>query len=629
MRLDRVNIVNYRSIKNATIDFDPACRVLVGINESGKSNSLKALSFLNANSAPNKKNDLREKLPDEDQIKEASITFIFRLEKADSDKLNELVSAHILAATANPKLVSLEGTEYSLRQFCRTRKEGLYEADILNETTRFTYWDFGSQYNLLRGWRKVTSACPADFTIALQEQTYHLSKYTLVRAVDFPDIPETYLEDATFEDLASLVGDKIIQVTKQRIPKTVSWEYDDKNLLPNVVSVAEFAADPDTCTPLKHMFNLADINDIAESLTEARELSPNQFQNYLDHIAHLTTRHFRTVWKDYKNVEFSLRSNADQIVPGIKEKNTLDFERRSDGFKRFATFLLMISVNVRTKKLRDILLLIDEPDTSLHPSGARYLRDELISIAKTNYVVYSTHLIFMIDPGNINRHYIVRKTDEITSIETAESSNVADEEVLYNALGHSVFSVLKEKNIIFEGWKDKRLFQVALQRASSNLKKKYSNVGICHVKGVKMIRAMTPMMELAERECLIVSDSDKPAKEQQKLYKKEKGYGKWTNYQDIDSSIKAITGEDFITNDFMLKQIRAVLMDSAMPKFEDTVLPEDKGKLSAIRKWLIRMDMTEDQAGSTLTKIKDRIFEDLQPQHISDAYTKLLEGISL
>lgn len=253
----------------------------------------------------------------------------------------------------------------------------------------------------------------------------------------------------------------------------------------------------------------------------------------------------------------------------------------------------MISVNVKTDDLTDTLLLIDEPEISLHPSGARYLREELIKISKTNYVVYSTHSIFMIDSGDISRHYIVKKKDEITTIEPAKDSNIADEEVLYNALGHSVFAVLKEKNLIFEGWNDKCLFSVALQGATTALKNKYKDFGMCHAKGVGTIKTITPMIELAQRECLIISDSDKPAKDQQKMYRQEKGFGEWKHYQDIDASLVANTGEDFIKNDFITKQVKAILVGSSMPVFDQTVL-SDKDKLASISKWLTNNGMTAD-----------------------------------
>jgi AAA15 family ATPase/GTPase len=555
MKLDRVEIKNFRSIEKVDVDFNPSCRVLVGINESGKSNILKALALLGENFKPVKKDDLREALPDEDPITSAFVRFIFKFEKPESDELFDSVISQLATTSKNPDVVLLD-KNISLKDFCSTRTEGLYTADVLTEKKSFRYWSFDIKYKLLPDWKKPTANCPADFSVAVNGKNYQFSKYKLVRLTDFKDIPDGYLEDATMDDLSSLVGGIIIDITKANLPETLFWEYDEDNLLPSSVKIVEFATDPDICIPLKNMFTLAGIGDIKGSIEDKRKGTDNQFQNYLNGIAKKTTNHFRNVWKEYKNIEFSLHLNADQIIPGVKEKNTHDFSRRSDGFKRFVTFLLMISVNVKTDNIRDTLLLIDEPDISLHPSGARYLRDELIRISKTNYVIYSTHSIFMIDSGDIARHYIVKKKEEITSIESAGDSNIADEEVLYNALGHSIFAILNEKNIIFEGWNDKYLFRIALDGASAALKKKFKDVGVCHAKGVKTIKTITPMIELANRKCLVISDSDQAAKDQQKIFHQEKIYGEWKNYQEIDSGTEAITGEDFLKNDFILTQVK-------------------------------------------------------------------------
>jgi len=51
----------------------------------------------------------------------------------------------------------------------------------------------------------------------------------------------------------------------------------------------------------------------------------------------------------------------------------------------------------------------------------------------------------MIDRENINRHLIVTKKDEKTKIANVTESNIVDEEVLYNALGYSIFESLQEK----------------------------------------------------------------------------------------------------------------------------------------------------------------------------------------
>ncbi len=82
MELEKINIVNFRSIKDVSIDFGHKCRILVGINETGKTNILKALSLLDEKE-PIRKEDIREPLPNEPKIKKAYVCFIYRLNEED------------------------------------------------------------------------------------------------------------------------------------------------------------------------------------------------------------------------------------------------------------------------------------------------------------------------------------------------------------------------------------------------------------------------------------------------------------------------------------------------------------------------------------------------------------------
>lgn len=624
MRLNRVEIKNFRSIRDITLGFDPACRVLVGINESGKSNILKALAFLDDEYLPSRKEDLREALPDESPISESYVRFVFSFEKQDTDTLIKDVSTRVLAADTNPEIVVLNGSPVTVAGYCATKQEGLYVVDILREDKSYKRWIDSAQ--ILPGWKKPTKLCPSDFKVTVAAVDTLLTAFKLIRSMDFPEIPSEYLENATVDDFANLCGSFITGIVKENVPEAIFWEYDEGNLLPNSVAIQEFSDDPDTCIPLQNMFILAGYSDIAKSIEKARAGSDNQFQNFLNGISKKTTNHFRNVWKEYDKVEFALRLDADSIIPGVKEQNTLDFSKRSDGFKRFVTFLLLISVNVKTDSLTDTLLLIDEPEIGLHPSGARYLRDELIKISKTNFVVYSTHSIFMIDSGEIERHVIVKKDNEITTIEQVKVSNISDEEVLYNALGHSIFSVLKETNVIFEGWKDKRLFQVYLVGAPSTIKRKFQDVGITHAKGVASIKTITPMIELANRTCIIISDGDNAAKQAQRQHHAEGGFGEWKTYQDVDSTIVAITGEDFVKSEFIAQQVDACLLGASMPNFTKSLLP-DRNKLLALKQWLVSNSMSKEQAEQKVAEVKDAIFENLESSHIESSYKKLANGI--
>ncbi len=84
MEFNRIDIINFRSIESETICFDPKCRVLVGINESGKSNILMALSLLDEDTPPTS-GDVRESLPEEPEIHDSFVRFVFVLNDVDSN----------------------------------------------------------------------------------------------------------------------------------------------------------------------------------------------------------------------------------------------------------------------------------------------------------------------------------------------------------------------------------------------------------------------------------------------------------------------------------------------------------------------------------------------------------------
>lgn len=623
MKLNRVKIKNFRSIEDLEIELNPPCRVLVGINESGKSNILQALALL-GDKTPTR-DDIREPLPDEPQVTEASVDFIFEFSNEEVDNIYKIISAKILSKNKNLPIARISKKELNLKEFCANNREGLYCVDVIKQSKNPSYWSLDDDYSILSDWKKPTEACPKDFVVeAKNSEKLIIANYAVVYKPDYQDIPEEYLTDINIEVLNDLLGVEIKKIILEKLPKCLFWVYDEKYLLPASLKIDEFSANPDICVPLKNMFILAGVTDIPTAINNAKQSSRNSLTNFLKSVANKTTKHFRDVWKEYKTVEFELKPDGDNIIPAVKEENSFDFSKRSDGFKRFVSFLLMISANVKTDLLKNTLLLIDEPDLSLHPSGARYLRNELIKISNKNYVIYSTHSIFMIDGENIDRHIIVKKKSEKTSIATANDSNIVDEEVIFNALGYSIFETLNAKNIIFEGWKDKKLFKTAISKLPDkykDLKNKFKDFGICHAKGVKHIKSMTPLMELAQRECFIVSDSDAPAKEKQTEYQKINGYGLWKRYDEVLSNAKATTAEDFIKLDTiktLLKQVKTKYPQ--LIEIEDSKLSDSRGVLFAISEWLKTNGFSAADSKNTIDDLKNNIFDNLKPSDIIDEY---------
>lgn len=634
MMLHAVEIKNFRSIANLTVPMNPTCRILVGINESGKSNIIRALATLSDDVVLNPA-DKRQVLPEEPLVTEAYIRFVFNFDESDINVFHEELCNVIVGNRDLPMFINQDDAELTLVQFLRLEKiQKLFKADLITQKKNISSWKIKDNYEIESGWKTISSQCPPAYEIVLPDGSkIQLNSYKLVHETMATDIPAEYLKDITFSDINAWIDNVIAEYWKDYCPDTIYWTYDEKNLLPAQIDLTQFTSNPQICLPLKEMFELAGISDIKKHIDDAKISSAFGIKNCLDRVAQLTTQHFREVWKEYDKVSFNLSLNGNFIEAAVKDEfNHYEFTKRSDGFKRFVTFLLLISTRARTDQLSNALILIDEPDICLHPSGARYLRDELIKISQNNYVIYSTHSIFMIDKENIERHLIVSKQGEKTSIKAADDSNIVDEEVLYNALGYSIFESLKKKNIIFEGWRDKKLCEEALKKPPKefqDLKNLFLDIGFCHARGVKDIQNITPLLQLASRECLILSDDDKAAKDKQKEFKKTKGYGIWLRYSEVDDSVEAVTGEDFIKSEVIVECIRSLKETREFAKdFTSKTLLSTKGKMDSIQKWLKGQNIADEEQKLIIEAVKNHLFAHLKSSQIEDSYYSYLSKVA-
>lgn len=628
MKLSRVQIKNYLSIKDLEINFDPKCQILVGINESGKTNILKALNLLDPKAKITTR-DRREAGLLEEQVTEAYVRFVFSLGTEEAVELLSRMKPLILSKTYTSPVFTLGDKNYTLYEFCSSR-EGIYRADIMSGTKYASSWNL-SKGKVPKELKKVREDCPAEYAVPdTDSESKLLADYALVDTSEYPDIPKDYIEDATPDDLEAASSDFIKEQVEKQLLKVLFWDYEESKLLPPRINLDTFCATPESCIPLKRMFQLYGISDIKKAVTEAKAGSANALDNLLRRVAQRTSDHFHNTWKEYGRVRFSLKTNGPDLEAGIQdESNIYELAQRSDGFKRFVTFLLLVSAEEATNELKDSLLLIDEPEIGLHPSGARYLRDELIDISKNNYVVFSTHSIFMVDNKTIRRHLIVRKTNEITHVEQVTESNIQEEKVIYQSLGYSIFSNLKEKNLIFEGWRDKKLFDTAIARVPAEYEevKALKNIGRCFAHGVKQIKNITPLFEAGDRKCLILSDRDPVAREHQKEYRDGKFYGVWKRYDEVVEGAPEITGEDFIKEGAFEKLLARIQEKLNLPPLPVDELNAHRGRVHAIRNWLRQNGVPQEDIDPLVEEVKDGLFAGLKTSEIRIEYYDHLRAI--
>lgn len=630
MNLDHVQITNFRSINNLTIEFKHRCLVLVGINESGKSNILKALALLNTGTLP-KKTDIRQPAKNEDDIKNAYVRFIFKCSPEEIIAINEELSLEFLTDQSILKVAKIKSTSYTLKQYCISRNERLHIADLITGKKYNTRWNLGKEWHIYGNWKRVLESCPDEIKVKIDGDEYQANEYKFIDGKLVKELPVEYFEDATVQDIDDLVHEKYDSLLKDKLPKVFFWEYIKENILPSSVNLEDFINNPDICVPLKNMFIQAGHDDIKGSIVKARERSTKGVKNLLEAVSEKCTKFLQDIWKWDSKVGFELTENGENLVISIKENNSFDMVDRSDGFKRFVTFLLMISVVVQKDVIKNSIILIDEPDISLDPPGTRQLRDELIRISKKNIVVYSTHSIFMIDRNNIDRHIKVKKQNEITSIEIAEEGNIAKEEVLFNALGYSIFNSLNKKNILFEGWDDAAVFKKMvsiLPSTHSNLSP-LKELGVTYAKGAGNMLHITPILKLAERKCLIVSDSDDAGKNSQKRFNEESGYGIWKKYDELGTSVVSL--EDFVKRDTIVETCRkfkithpSISLDESSFNFSSR-----DGIWKQINLWILSdITLTTDDLKKAAKKeFKELLYKNIKKTDIEANYYDFLNSV--
>jgi AAA15 family ATPase/GTPase len=634
MKLSSIKIVNFRSIKEAEIDFSDFCRILLGKNESGKSNILKAISLIDSKNTP-KPEDVREFAFDEDVNQESFIEFKFNLEPNEAEDVYlNVAEKYIFFEKPEEYVLSHASKKLTLREVCERENVGFYAVKLHPEPKRFSnYEDNSSEYLANEDFlvfKTEASITEVELTTGIK------LKKSVSYAIHKNLIPEELRENfrtANPYDFIWAIGQALKNLVLKSLPKCIFWEYSENNLLPGTIDRDGFVADPNTCLPLKYLFNLAGYGDASQEIQNSMKFS-NRYENLLARVAHKATEHLRETWREYKDVEIHIIPDGDQIKATIKDKNLrFDLSRRSDGFKRFITFLIYISAQVKSDNLKKTIYLHDEPDASLHPSGARYLRDELINISKNqNYVIFSTHSTHMVDRKNISRHVIVKKKNEITTTKNALGSNIKDEEVLYNAVGASIFDDLKPLNLIFEGWRDKKLLTVFMENKNldKELRKNLADLGLCHVRGVKSIELIVPMLDLANREWIVISDSDQVAIEKRvSLIQEARFEGRWFLYNDLCENVENSTAEDFIENKKILSAMEKVcLSDSKLRVIEPEQLEIHEPKVKIIERFVKSLGYSSNEVKSILNQIKDYIFEDLTPSDIKANYLLAMKKLS-
>lgn len=593
MKLDRFEIKNFRSIEDIKINIEEKngkkCLILVGKNEAGKSNILKAISAVFNG----------YKVSIKDQNKNASdnkyyIHAIFKLEENDFNVLETRLFEEYNIEDTNIFQNNLDIKDFIRKSF----SEVLLTIKIDdNEEPRLAYWnnkELDKEYKIL----------DSVYYEQYNKQIIVSSKENSIGS----ELLINDLKNIIFTIVKNYIVDK-----EKLYSNTIFWRYSDQYLLPSSLNIEAFKSDSDICIPLRNIFYLNKITNIWQDIENAIKKDKG-LHGFLENISKEATKEFRKIWPDLKNIEFVITKDGEEFDIRIKEKEFYSNEDRSDGFKRFIAILLMLSIESRTQEADNRLILFDEPDTFLYPTSARFLKEELLKISEKAVVIYSTHSPFMIDNECIERHLVIERKDDISEIVPQDKSPFQEDELLKRAIGSHIFESIQSKNIIFEGYTDYKVFKIAYKD------KDFKNCGLVYIGGIKEVNTITAMMMLTGKKFLIVSDSDKASKDKRKDFERDFPDLKenWLEYDDevLDKPNKIKTLEDFYKVDYLLDKIKQYNESYEYDKKKssidniDKAVSQDKEKRQEIKNALAinaKKENIKKEYSDFIKKIKDKL----------------------
>lgn len=379
MKLDKIDISNYRSIEKLELEIKAVngsqTFALLGINESGKSSFLQAMSLVESG-------QINHPLDYFNQKEEVYVQLSYSLTKEDKETLHEY-------------LIEEKGFPEEL-------------AKKIDVTKVYVVVDYAPDS-------------------AQTKRKYHSIDLKTKTFSDYTQTPEGIVsktEDSQeVFNFEQYIDESLSEYFLDLSHKVVFWKSSPQYLILDEIDLPTFATNPEqTSIPLVNCFRLAGIEIDEIKSTIAGLTSSVPINNLQEKLSELVTEHINKVWPEHPiKVKFQISSNKISLLiedEGVKFK-VKTTGQRSDGFRQFVSFLLTLSVENYNGELENTILLIDEPEVHLHPPAQINLLSELIEITsnkRNNIVFFATHSNYLIDKKNLDRCYQVIKEDNHKTI---------------------------------------------------------------------------------------------------------------------------------------------------------------------------------------------------------------------
>jgi predicted ATP-dependent endonuclease of OLD family len=403
MRYKSFEIRNFRGIRHAKVELTPTGAgifTLIGLNESGKTTVLEAISAFNMEVG-------EEKSLYSADLEEDPSTFVPKHEKYNFT--GEVTITAEVAFEGNEKAICVDFAES--KSDWKIDTSSIPDSFLVKRGYNFKNSD---NTDTINEWKLNISARKGKSKTSklISHDDPAFRSFRSMVLVQLPEI--VYFPTFLFEQPEKIVLnpradesdiDRIYRTVIQNVGHSLSKPSDIKALIVDRILT------PDT--PISQFAGLFG-------------LTPNKQQQVESTVEELSHRLTETVFDSWSKVfgksftdrEVRLKLGVDRfddgspriyIQIGLKDgKQQYDISERSLGFRWFFSFLLFTLFRTSDKKWKKTLFLLDEPASNLHSSAQTQLMESFPRIIDgKNTLIYSTHSHYLVNPEWLDQAFIV------------------------------------------------------------------------------------------------------------------------------------------------------------------------------------------------------------------------------
>jgi predicted ATPase len=540
MKLESFRIQNFRSITDSGEVSASRITALLGRNESGKSNLLKALHSLNPAEGIKKLIPIKD-FPRHRRLEECkdNTPVVYTRWSLNSEDQQEL--AKIL-----PRAIEITQVRVS-RPYAATRSVGLVglpelafsEAEIKAKIRKISPAIFAAAESLDETNKPILEAAGKAFEEAVKfipdRKEWAKSAAPGIKAlmVALASAGTELYEEAdqmvaSLEDLSGAIEvddvaqDKLREWALKKLPIFIYLdEYPELN---GHQDVGQFLA-------RKEQGQLNEPDHSFEKLCKVSGLDPTALQDYLNRgeietrnqlvnrASAVVTAEVKRLWKD-RPLKIRFNIDAQHLDTLISDPNaTYDVEvnlnERSRGFQWFFAFYITFSADTNGGTAENAVLLLDEPGLYLH---AKSQADLLTHFEKDfdNQIIYSTHSPFMVPTHRLESVRTVNISEEGGTTVTNDPSG--DSRTLFPlqaALGYSIAQSLfiGPHNLVVEGvtdfWILSSISAYLVEIGGKGLR---SDLTITPAGGAQKVSYMVALLTSESLNVIVLLDTEKDSK---------------------------------------------------------------------------------------------------------------------